>query len=147
RLQRLALHKFHGDIEEALILAGIIDRDDVGMRKDTSRLRLLPEAHQQFRITGVQRYGLDGNGAADGWIEAAVYHAHGTPTQLFNNLVTSGLLEHSGSLCWISSGASISRCRTFRLNSHNSLQIETNRLLLYSPAQTDVTFKVLGRSQ
>ena len=97
RLKRFAPHVLHRDVKEALVLAGIVDSDDVRMRQNAGCLRFTLEAHPQFRITGVQQYCLDGNGAADGGIKSAVDNAHGSAAHFFKNLIASGFLDHSAS--------------------------------------------------
>ena len=99
-MQGLALDVLHGDVEDAILLAGVVDGDDVGMIERTRRARLVAEAAQQvfgIQAVGVQPRGLDGHGAADVGVGGLVHHPHGALPQFPRDVVTPDLLQAHGS--------------------------------------------------
>src|SRR5690606_18421600 len=77
----------HGDVGEIVLLADVVDGDDVGMAEAAGGFGLAEEARLHFlqrlavELVG-QRQRLDGNLAADARIDAEIHHAHGTAAEL-----------------------------------------------------------------
>src|ERR1700686_3076546 len=96
--QRLATHKFHYDVRRSRfwLFAGVKDGYDSRMRETA---RSLCFAEETFAVCDVlfcrlasQRNGLYGHHAVDPGIPGLVHHAHGSPTNFGEDLVSSKTL-------------------------------------------------------
>ena len=86
--QRLALHQFGHYVGDAVLVAGIVKRDDVGMRQGGGGAPFLLEAAPPVGALGeLRRQNLDGDIAAEAGIVGAVDLAHGTFAQFGGDLV------------------------------------------------------------
>jgi hypothetical protein len=89
--QLLALHQIHGDVGRALVLAVVEDRDDVGMREASGRMRLTLEARAHVvELLGSEAVGaqhLEGHGPLDHGIERLIHDAHCPAPDLVAQLV------------------------------------------------------------
>ena len=84
-LQRLALEQLHRDVGDAVLLADVVDGDDVGMVEAAGRARLAQEAlaHLAHDLRGqVRQQRLDRDVALDERIDGAVHRAHGAAAEL-----------------------------------------------------------------
>ncbi len=71
----------HGDVEQAVDLARVVDRDDVGMRERGGDARLAQEALAEVRVVGqIGRDDLQRGAAAQGLVLGQVDDAHAAPT-------------------------------------------------------------------
>ncbi len=79
-LELAALDELHGDEPDAVVLAEIVDRNDVGMAEPSRRLGLAAEARNDgrrcFACQLIGANGLERNNALDHRIVAFVDHAH-----------------------------------------------------------------------
>ncbi len=50
--QRLAFQKLHDGVRDAVLVAEVVNREDVGMRERRDRLRLALEPRQRVRVRG-----------------------------------------------------------------------------------------------
>ena len=79
-IQGFSFDVFHGHVEQAIDLTGVIDGNDVGMIEHAGQAGLITEARQQlagFRPLHVQTHGLERDGTANGRIQGLVHYAHG----------------------------------------------------------------------
>jgi len=79
--QIAALHELHRDVGKVLVLARVVDRDDVAMLQPPGHLGLAEESRPRFDQLGTfelarQRHRLDRDRTAELWIVAEVDHAH-----------------------------------------------------------------------
>ena len=75
--QRLALQKLRDEIRRAVMLAKIMNRQNVGMIQRRDRLRLLLKAPQPFRIAGKRRrQNFDRNLAIQPRVSRAIHLTH-----------------------------------------------------------------------
>src|SRR5690348_16859519 len=100
-MQRGAFNELHGDVKDAVLLAGVIDGDDVGMVQHPGGARFILEtAHHFLRVQSVdvEPHGLERYHSANGRIHGLVHDAHGAAPQLTGNLVSANRLyrHHEG---------------------------------------------------
>src|SRR5437763_7818892 len=91
-----ALDIFHGDVNHAVLLAGVIDGYDIGMAEHPGGAGLILEAAQNilgFQAMNVHAHGFQRNGASNGGIQRLVNHTHGTAAQLRDDLVSTDSLQ------------------------------------------------------
>jgi hypothetical protein len=97
--ERAARNKLHHDVTalRLLVLQGVMDGHDTGMRKAACRSGLAQENVFYAGKTGLararQQEQFDCNQAADGRIGGLVHYPHGPAAQLFNNLVPADFLH------------------------------------------------------
>lgn len=94
RLQASPLHKFHGDVEQPIFLAGVEDHDDIGVGQQACRARLGLEPADQFfarqsRACLGQAQCFNRNVPADRRIEPVKHDAHGAAAQFFAEIVAA----------------------------------------------------------
>src|SRR5260370_8770225 len=83
-MQGGALNKFHGDVEHSILLAGVVDGDNIGMVEHARGAGLVLEAAEKLaaiKTVSVQPHGLESHRAADGWVVGLVSHTHTPPPQ------------------------------------------------------------------
>ena len=94
------MNVLHGNVEHALLLAGIVNGDNIGMVQETSSPGLVlepPEHVLGFQAMDIEPHGLEGDGASNGRIERLVHKAHGATSKFFDNFVSCNFLEgHEG---------------------------------------------------
>src|SRR5947199_3947529 len=64
-----ALDVLHGDVEESVLLTGVVDGDDVAVVENAGKTRLILEATQHLvglEAVHVEPHGLERDGASDG---------------------------------------------------------------------------------
>ena len=72
-----ALDVLHDDVMAALVDAGVVDLDDVGVDQPGDRQRLAAEAGDELLVVGeVLREDLDGHGALEDVVDRAVNARH-----------------------------------------------------------------------
>ena len=83
--KRLSLKDFHREVKQAIVLAEVVDGDDVGMRENSSRLGFALEPGFVFNeFRGPQTLGqhrLDCDHPTDDGIVGLVHDAHRPPAQ------------------------------------------------------------------
>ena len=89
-LQRIAGHELHDDIGISILLAEVVDGDDVGVVQDAGA-GLKHEAVAQF--VGRLGNGLDGHFAADGLVQPSVDDPHAAYAQDAQDLVFADLCD------------------------------------------------------
>jgi len=94
-LQRAALEQLHRDISDAVLLAHVVDDDDVGVIEPAGGARFAQEAlphlgHHLLRQIGKQR--LQRDLALDQRVDGAEHRAHRAASQLSQDPVTAKLL-------------------------------------------------------
>src|SRR5712675_156557 len=103
-MQRGAFNELHGDVENSVLLAGVIDGYDVGMVQDARSASLILEtAHHFLRVQtmDVEPHRFKRYGPPDRRVQRLVHNAHGAATKLTGNLVSANRLNrhHEGLLC------------------------------------------------
>ena len=91
-VQRLALDILHGDVEQAIGLAGVENGDDMWMEQHTRQPRLVAKALEQFFGVGavdIQPRCLQRHRAANGGVGGFVHHSHGALAQRPGDLVAA----------------------------------------------------------
>ncbi len=99
RFQAGPIHILHGDIEDAVVLAHVVDGDDVGMSDIARRLGLAQEALLGFNplfglAVHIEADGLDGHRPVDERIEALVDDPHGTAADFLDDRVFADATFH-----------------------------------------------------
>ena len=100
-MQRGAFNELHGDVENSVLLAGVINGNDVGMIEDARRARFILEtAHHFLRVQSVdvEPHRFKRYGPPDRRVQRLVHNAHGAATKLTGNLVSANRLNrhHEG---------------------------------------------------
>src|SRR5258707_3445315 len=100
-MQRGAFNELHGDVEDSVLLAGVIDGYDVGMVQDARGAGFVLETAHHFlcvQTMYVEPHRFKCYGAPDRTIQRLVHNAHGAATKLTGNLVPSNRLirHHEG---------------------------------------------------
>ena len=91
----MPLHELHGDVEDALVFAELVDGHQIGVVQDACGPRLAGEPLLGLTALGRGgKDGLDGDLAADGGIHAKVDLTHGPIAEDALDLEFSKLLEH-----------------------------------------------------
>ena len=83
-VQRLALDILHGDVEQAIGLAGVENGDDMWMEQHARQPRLVAKALEQLFGVGavdIQPRCLQRHRAANGGVGGFVHHPHGALAQ------------------------------------------------------------------
>jgi hypothetical protein len=78
--QRGTVDVLHDDVRAALVLADLVDRDDIGMREPRRRARLAPQ------ITATRVRELDGDTTTEPTIDREIHHAEAAGTEPANHL-------------------------------------------------------------
>ena len=91
-LQRASLEELHRDVGDAVLLADVVDRDDVRMVQPAGGFRLAQKTFADFlerlgRQRRVER--LDRDFALDQRIDGAIHHAHRAAPQLSSDPIAS----------------------------------------------------------
>ena len=85
---RLALEQLRHDVEPVALLAGVVDRDDVGVRERRDRLRLGLEAGERVGVVDeVLGQHLDRHVALEAGVARAVHLAHAAGAERRQDLV------------------------------------------------------------
>ncbi|OQA33474.1 MAG: hypothetical protein BWY56_02044 [Acidobacteria bacterium ADurb.Bin340] len=99
-LQIVALHVFHGDEEDALVLAEFIDRHQVGVVQNPCGPGLPLEALLGLLAPrGGRKDGLDGHLPPDGRVDAEVDLAHGPLPKASLDLELAKFFKHGSTCC------------------------------------------------
>ena len=86
----LAVHILHGEVQEAFILAHVIDGDDVGVIQFGSVDRLVFEALNEDGVMAeVLREDFESHGALQFRVKGLIHGRHAAPAYLFENLVST----------------------------------------------------------
>jgi hypothetical protein len=87
--QRLAFHALHYEVVDAILLADVVQRADVGMVEGGDGSCLAFEPLPVHRIVGELREDLDGDSALEPCISRTVNLSHSAHTEHGENLVGS----------------------------------------------------------
>ncbi len=92
RLEAFALDEFHGDVEEAVFFAGIVDDHDVGMGEESGGAGFGLETGEKFGAAEAgalfaKADSFDGDGAADDGVRGAIDDTHGATAEFTENFV------------------------------------------------------------
>ena len=85
--QRLAIDVLHGDERLPLVLADVVDGDDVGMLKASGRARFAQKARAHLIVVDPEE--LEGDQAVDGGIERQIQRAHASLPETFADFVST----------------------------------------------------------
>ncbi|GBD17044.1 hypothetical protein HRbin26_01957 [bacterium HR26] len=89
-LERLPAHVLHDDVVDPVVMAYVVDVDDVRMGEARGRLGLTLEASQEVRVAPVlPTQDLDRHGPVEGEVVAAVDHSHASLADQFLEAVSS----------------------------------------------------------
>ena len=94
--QLLALEQLHDDEQPPVVLAHVVDGDDVGVAEPGARLRLAEEAGA--KLVGdldVARDDLEGHEAIEDRVMGLEDHAHAAAPDPLEDLVLPDLLRHA----------------------------------------------------
>src|SRR5260370_2927810 len=94
-----APNKFHGDVEHSILLAGVVDGDNIGMVEHARGAGLVLEAAEKLaaiKTVSVQPHGLESHGAADGWVVGLIDHTHSPTAQFADDFVSPYRLQRHG---------------------------------------------------
>src|SRR5260370_36801502 len=94
-----APNKFHGDVEHSILLAGVVDGDNIGMVEHARGAGLVLEAAEKLaaiQTVSVQPQGLESHRAADGWVVGLVDHTHSPTAQFSDDFVSHYRLRRHG---------------------------------------------------
>src|SRR5436305_15316655 len=90
---RWPLDVFHDEVEEPILLSGIKDLYNTGMIEPCNNLRLSDKTCHVGSISGqCSREYFNGNFSSKRDLLAAIHHAHGTPSNLFFQLISTQAL-------------------------------------------------------
>ena len=95
-VQRDTLDVLHGDVEQAVLFAGVVNSDDVAVVEHPGQPRLILEAAQHlvgFQAVHVESHGLERDGAFDGRVDGLVHPSHRAFAQLARDLVAADLFD------------------------------------------------------
>src|SRR5271156_2205250 len=94
RLQAVTLEQLHDEVGTPVFYPEVVDGHDVGMLQLAHGLRFAVEAFEQFGIFSERaRRHLDGDSAADPWIDRLIDDTHPTPTDDVEYVVLPDLLR------------------------------------------------------
>jgi hypothetical protein len=85
----------HGDVEDPVLLAGVVNSNDVGMIEDACGAGFILEtAHHFLRVQSVdvEPHRFKRYGPPDRWIQRLVHDAHRAAAKLAGNLVSANRL-------------------------------------------------------
>src|SRR5262249_48283561 len=106
--QALALDQFHGDVEDAVFFAGVVDDNYIRVREQASRARFGLEAAEQFRARQARAFLAEanrfhGDGAADDRVHRFIDDTHGAAAQFADDFVATRFRSrgHSPFCPWI----------------------------------------------
>ena len=91
-LQRRSIHVLHGDVVAAVLLTGVVHRDDVRVVQLRCALGLTKEVPERLRVL-LQRVGQDlvGHDAVEDGVPRLIDDAHSAPSELADDLVATRL--------------------------------------------------------
>jgi hypothetical protein len=85
--ERVAAHELHGDEGQTVVLADVVDRDDIGVTEDAGGAGLAREAVAKLGSIVARPEQLDGDVAADPGISRAVQGTHAALSDQVDDLV------------------------------------------------------------
>ena len=98
-VQRLALDALHHNIRRAVVVAQIVDGNDIGVVEAAGPAALLVEAGQHIVVAGeALGEGLDGHLAADLLVDAAIDDAHAAAAEHVDDLVLADVGDFAARL-------------------------------------------------
>jgi hypothetical protein len=95
RPQRASLQEFHGDVRDAVALADVVDRDDVGVTETPCGSRFAIEApFERLELVALEfdAYRLQSERAVEQRVAGLVYGAHGAVTDFLEYFVATDAL-------------------------------------------------------
>src|SRR5882724_354204 len=95
-MQRDPLDVFHGDVEQAVLLARVVNRDDVAVVENAREARLVLEPAQHLvglQAVHVEAHGLERDRSSNGRVDGLVHPAHRAFTQLTRDLVAADFFD------------------------------------------------------
>ncbi len=100
-LQGRAIEVFHGDKRQAILLANVVNRADVGMIERRGSLGLTLEPAERLRVTrDLIRQELQGHETVQPSVLGLIDHAHSAAAELFNDaVVRDSLADHAVRSC------------------------------------------------
>ena len=91
-VQRLALHALHHNVGGSVVVAQVVNGDDIGVVEPARSAAFLVEAGQHVGVAHeALGQGLDGHLAADLLVDAAIDDAHAAAPQHVDNLVLADM--------------------------------------------------------